>query len=113
MSSGFSTESRKVGIGDPRSPVDSRVATSRGVGPPRKVHGFVRLAGRMGLPQSSFRSEPGAGSPRPFWPWHLLHSMASNISWPRLIEAAFDFTSGGILAASILASLKAGPNVLT
>src|SRR5215467_15016725 len=95
MSSGFSTESMNAGIGVPSTPVASRVAMSRREPPPRNVHRLVRLAGLIGWPHSSFSSERDGPSARPSVPWHLLHSIASNTSLPRLIESAEDETSLG------------------
>src|SRR3990172_6062342 len=95
MSSGFSTLSKNVGIGVPMSPVASRVAISFVLPPPRKVHGLVRFAGLTGFPQSSFSSGIDGPSARPAFPWHLLHSIASNISLPRFKDASDEETSFG------------------
>ena len=94
-SSGFSTLSMNDGIGVPRTPTAIRLAMSVRDAPPRKDHGLVRLAGRIGCPQSSFSSARDGPSARPWSPWHLLHSMASYISRPRLIDSADDATSRG------------------
>src|SRR5262249_30499599 len=85
----------KVGRGGRRTRGASRVAISVGVGPPRKVHRLVRLAGGIGWPHSSFSSARDGPSARPSVPWHLLHSIASNISLPRLIDSADEETSFG------------------
>src|SRR5574341_1367216 len=98
MSSGFSTLSMNDGIGVPMRPVTRRVAMSLALSPPRNVQGLVRLAARMGFPQSSLRSGADGPSPRPALPWHLLHSMASNISLPRARDSLEDATSFGISA---------------
>src|SRR5207245_6966210 len=95
MSSGFSTESMKVGIGVPRTPMARRVAISVRLPPPRNVHRLVRLAGLIGCPHSSFSSGIDGPSARPAAPWHLLHSIASYISLPRLIDSADELTSRG------------------
>jgi hypothetical protein len=95
MSSGFSTESMNDGIGVPRTPFASRIAMSPRVAPPRKVQRLVRFAGRIGWPQSSFSSGREGPSARPSTPWHLWHSIASNISLPRLIDSADGATSFG------------------
>src|SRR5215831_5334896 len=95
MSSGFSTLSMKAGMGVPRTPVAMRVAISPRVAPPRKVQRLVRLAGLIGCPHSSFSSGREGPSARPWAPWHLLHSIASNISLPRLIDASEALTSFG------------------
>jgi hypothetical protein len=71
MSSGFSTASRKAGMGVPRTPLASRVAISVRPPPPRNVHRLVRLAGAMGNPHSSFSSDRDGPSARPSVPWHL------------------------------------------
>ena len=94
-----------AGIGVPATPVRSRMTTSFRSEPPRKFHGLWRLAGRIGWPQSSFRSDPGAGSPRPAWPWHLTHSKASNIFLPRRSEASEEDTSFGTVTGSSFALL--------
>ena len=47
-------------------------------------------------------------SPRPALPWHLLHSMASNISFPRVMDSLEAATSFGSVAA-FCASLNAPP----
>ena len=94
-----------AGMGVPATPVRSRMTTSFRSEPPRKFHGLWRLAGRIGWPQSSFRSEPGAGSPRPAWPWHLTHSKASNIFLPRRSDASEEATSLGTATGSSLAPL--------
>src|SRR5215813_1440517 len=101
-----------AGIGVPATPVRSRMTMSFRSDPPRKFHGLWRLAGRIGCPQSSLRSEPGAGSPRPACPWHLTHSKASNIFLPRRRDASEDETSLGTVAAWSLASLYDAANVL-
>src|SRR5216117_3528382 len=85
----------KEGMGVPTTPLARRVATSTGALPPRKRQGIVRLAGAIGLPQSSFSSGRDGPSARPSVPWHLLHSIASNISLPRLSDASDDDTSFG------------------
>src|SRR2546425_1274908 len=95
MSSGFSTLSMNDGIGVPRMPAPSRVAMSARLAPPRNVQRFVRFAGAMGWPHSSFSSGRDGPSPRPSLPWHLLHSIASNISFPRLMDSAQDATPLG------------------
>src|SRR3989442_4256539 len=95
MSSGFSTLSRKAGMGVPSTPAASRVAMAARLGPPRKVHRLVRFAGLMGCPHSSLSSGREGPSARPSAPWHLLHSIASNISRPRLIDSADAPTSLG------------------
>src|SRR2546429_3992517 len=95
MSSGFSTLSMKDGMGVPLTPVARRMAMSSGAGPPRKVHRLVRFAGLIGRPQSSFSSGREGPSARPSVPWHLLHSIASNISLPRLIDSVDEATSLG------------------
>ena len=80
--------------------------------PPRKVHRLVRLAGATGKPHSSFSSGRDGPSARPSVPWHLWHSIASNISLPRLSDASEDDTSFG-KSSFLGASLKAsGANVL-
>src|SRR5438552_14146147 len=83
------------GMGVPRTPLARRVATSTGALPPRKRQGFVRLAGAIGLPQSSFSSGRDGPSERPSVPWHLLHSIASYISLPRRIDSGEEATSFG------------------
>src|SRR5439155_8883132 len=95
MSSGFSTLSMNVGIGVPRTPAASRVAISVRNAPPRNVHRLVRFAGAIGWPHSSFSSARDGPSPRPSVPWHLWHSIASNLSLPRLIDSADEATSLG------------------
>ena len=95
MSSGFSTLSRNVGIGVPRMPLARRVAMSVRLVPPRKVQAFVRFAGAIGVPHSSFSSERDGPSARPSVPWHLWHSIASNISLPRLSDSGEEATSFG------------------
>src|SRR5262249_40189316 len=62
---------------------------------PRNVQRLVRLAGAMGCPHSSLSSGRDGPSARPSAPWHLLHSIASNISLPRLMEASDEATSLG------------------
>src|SRR5205823_1818165 len=101
------------GIGVPSTPVARRIAISVRPAPPRKVHRFVRFAGAIGLPQSSLSSGRDGPSARPAVPWHLLHSIASNISLPRLIDASDDATSFGI-SCFFGASLNfSAANVLT
>src|SRR5262249_41256154 len=95
MSSGFSTLSMKVGIGVPSTPTASRVAVSGREAPPRKFQRLVRFAGAIGWPHPAFSSGRDGPSARPSAPWHLLHSIASNISLPRLIDSADDETSLG------------------
>src|SRR5206468_12012303 len=90
-----STASRKAGIGVPRTPLARRVAISVRLAPPRKVHRFVRFAGAIGFPHSSLSSARDGPSARPSVPWHLWHSIASNISLPRLIDASEEPTSFG------------------
>src|SRR3990167_8931239 len=85
----------KDGIGVPGPPAAIRVAIAVRDMPPRKFHGLVRLAGAIGWPQSSFSSAREGPSARPWLPWHLLHSMASNISRPRLIDSGDEATSLG------------------
>src|SRR3989338_7864994 len=85
----------KDGIGVPSTPAAIRVAIAVRDMPPRKFHGLVRLAGAIGGAQSSFTSAREGPSARPWVPWHLLHSMASNISRPRLIDSAEEATSLG------------------
>ena len=63
--------------------------------PPRNVQRLVRFAGAIGCPHSSFSSAREGPSAAPSVPWHLWHSMASNISLPRLIDAADEATSFG------------------
>ena len=111
MSSGFSTLSMKEGIGVPRRPVASRIAISLRSLPPRKFQRWVRLAGLIGCPHSSFSSARDGPSARPAVPWHLWHSMASYISLPRLTDSAEEATSLGnscFLGASLnLSAAKA------
>ncbi len=95
MSSGFSTESMNDGMGVPSTPVVSRIAISARPPPPRKVQRFVRFAGRIGCPHSSLSSGREGPSARPSAPWHLLHSIASYISLPRLIDSGDEATSFG------------------
>src|SRR5262249_9681513 len=95
MSSGFSTLSMNDGIGVPSTPAPSRMAMSVRDAPPLKFQRFVRLAGAIGWPHSSFSSARDGPSARPSAPWHLLHSIASNISLPRLSDSADDETSLG------------------
>ncbi len=68
MSSGFSTLSMNDGIGVPSTPAASRSAISVRSAPPRNVHGFVRFAGGIGEPQSSFSSGRDGPSARPAMP---------------------------------------------
>src|SRR5439155_24463157 len=82
-------------MGVPSTPVASRIAISARPPPPRKFHRFVRFAGRIGWPHSSLSSEREGPSARPSAPWHLLHSIASYISLPRLIDSGDDATSFG------------------
>src|SRR3970040_1763273 len=98
----------KDGMGVPMSPVTSRAATSLALAPPLKFHDFVRFAGLTGLPQSSLSSGADGPSPRPALPWHLLHSMASNISLPRARDSLDEATSFG-RSATLGASLNASP----
>src|SRR5262245_50117928 len=113
MSSGFSTLSMKVGIGVPSTPTVSRVAMSVRDAPPRKFQRLVRLAGAIGWPHSSFSSERDGPSARPSVPWHLLHSIASNISLPRLIDSVDEETSLG-RSAFLVGSLNlSAANALT
>src|SRR5438094_8246643 len=87
-----------VGMGVPMRPVARRVATWRLLPPPRNNQGLVRLAGRTGFPQSSVSSGADGPSPRPALPWHLLHSMAPNISFPRAMDSLEVATSFGSAA---------------
>src|SRR2546423_6267681 len=112
MSSGFSTLSMNDGIGVPRTPLASRVAMSVRDEPPRNVHRLVRFAGAIGCPQSSFSSGRDGPSPRPATPWHLWHSIASNISLPRLIDASDDDTSFGSSSFFGASLNRSGANVL-
>jgi hypothetical protein len=113
MSSGFSTLSMKVGIGVPSTPTASRVTISVREWPPRKFQRLVRLAGAIGWPHSSFSSARDGPSARPSVPWHLLHSIASNISLPRLIDSADEDTSLG-RSAFLVGSLNlSAANALT
>src|SRR5262249_10731486 len=86
---------RNGGIGVRRPPLARRVASSARPDPPRKVHRLVRFAGGIGGPHSSFSSEREGPSARPSVPWHLWHSIASNISLPRFIDSADEATSLG------------------
>src|SRR2546428_4704074 len=95
MSWGFSTLSMNVGMGVRSTPAPSRMAMSVRDAPPRKFQRLVRLAGAIGWPHSSFSSARDGPSARPSVPWHLLHSIASNISLPRLMDSADDATSLG------------------
>src|SRR3990172_692432 len=95
MSSGSSTASANDGMGVPIRPVASRVAISLVLAPPPDVQDLVRGAGRMGVSQSSLSSGAEGPSPRPSLPWHLLHSIASNISLPRAMDSSEETTSFG------------------
>src|SRR5262245_59297535 len=95
MSSGFSTLSMNVGIGVPSTPAVRRVAISARDAPPRKFQRLMRLAAAIGCPHSSFSSARDGPSARPSAPWHLWHSIASNISLPRLMDSADEETSLG------------------
>ena len=68
MSSGFSTLSRKAGIGVPSTPLAMRVAMSVREAPPRNVHRLARLAGATGWPHSSLSSARDGPSARPSVP---------------------------------------------
>src|SRR5881397_1589386 len=96
------------GMGVPMRPVTRRVATWSLLPPPRNNQGLVRLAGRTGFPQSSLSSGADGPSPRPALPWHLLHSMASNISYPRAMDSLEAATSLGS-ADTFGGSLNASP----
>src|SRR2546428_12883515 len=113
MSAGFGPESMRVGIGVPGTPVARRVAPSTRLAPPRNVHRLVRLAGLIGCPHSSFSSGRDGPSARPSAPWHLLHSMASNISLPRLIEFADEATSLGSSCFFVASLNLSAANALT
>src|SRR3970282_291292 len=95
MPAGSSTAAANDGMGVPIRPVASRVALSLVLAPPRNVQDLVRVAGRMGFPQSSLSAGAEGPSPRPPLPWHLLHSIASNISLPRAMDSLEETTSFG------------------
>src|SRR5205814_9313912 len=102
----------QAAIGAPSPPSARCVEISVRERPPRKCQRLVRFAGAIGWPHSSLSSGRAGPSPRPSVPWHLWHSIASNISLPRLIEASEDATSFGS-SSFFGASLKAlGANVL-
>src|SRR5215475_15570982 len=75
------------GIGVPLNPVLIVLKISSRVGPPRKVQGCDRSAGRIGRFSSSVSVGDEGPSALPSVPWHLTQPLSTYSFFPSSIDA--------------------------